>query len=128
MPIPPSWSGVLLSLLRIAAGLTFMEHGTSKLWHFPKALGSPDALTLPLGLLETIGGAMLVAGLLTRPLAFLLSGEMAVAYWWVHAQAGPYPLANGGEGAVLFCFIFLYLAAAGGGSWSLDALLARKRA
>ena len=126
MPIPESWSGPLLSLLRIFTALGFMEHGTSKLWHFPKQLGSPDALTLPLGLLETIGGALILFGLFTRPVAFLLSGQMAVAYWWVHAQGGIYPLANGGEGAMLYCFIFLYLAAAGGGSWSLDALL-RKR-
>ena len=124
MPIPASWSPVLLSLMRIAAALGFMEHGTSKLFHFPKALGSPDALTTPLGLLETIGGALLALGLLTRPIAFLLSGEMAVAYWWIHAKWGAdfYPLSNGGEGAMLYCFVFLFLAAAGGGEWSLDKL------
>ena len=122
MPTPARFTGPLLSLLRIAAALAFMEHGTSKLWGFPAVLGHVDTLTLPLGLLETIGGALLVLGLFTRPVAFLLSGEMAVAYWWVHFKGGWYPLSNGGEGAVLYCFVFLYLAAAGGGSWSLDAM------
>jgi putative oxidoreductase len=113
---------MLLSVMRIAVALAFMQHGTSKLFGFPAVLGSPDALTLPLGLLETGGGALLVLGLFTRPIAFLLSGQMAVAYWWVHAKAGFYPLANGGEAAMLYCFVFLYLAAAGGGAWSVDAL------
>ena len=125
MPIPASWSGPLLSVMRIMTALAFMQHGTSKLWGFPGTLGSPDALTLPLGLLETIGGAMLVAGLFTRPVAFLLSGQMAVAYWWGHWWAHPdksfFPLVNHGEGALLYCFVFLYLAAAGGGAWSIDA-------
>jgi putative oxidoreductase len=122
MPIPATWSGPLLSLMRIATALAFMQHGTSKLWGFPGTLGSPDALTLPLGILETGGGLLLVLGLFTRPLAFLLAGQMAVAYWWVHAPASFYPLKNGGEGAMLYCFVFLYLAAAGAGPWSLDAL------
>lgn len=126
MPVPASWAPRLLSVMRIAVALAFMQHGTSKLFWFPKQLGSPDALTLPLGLLETVGGAMLVFGLFTRPLAFLLSGQMAVAYWWVHAPASPWPMANGGEGAMLYCFVFLYLAAAGGGAWSVDNLLARR--
>jgi putative oxidoreductase len=122
MPIPASWSGPLLSLMRIATALAFMQHGTSKLWGFPGTLGSPDALTLPLGILETGGGLLLALGLFTRPIAFLLSGQMAVAYWWIHAPASFYPLKNGGEGAMLYCFVFLYLAAAGAGPWSLDAL------
>ena len=122
MPIPATWSGPLLSLMRIATALAFMQHGTSTLWGFPGTLGSPDALTLPLGILETGGGLLLVLGLFTRPLAFLLAGQMAVAYWWVHAPASFYPLKNGGEGAMLYCFVFLYLAAAGAGPWSLDAL------
>lgn len=125
MPIPANWAPALLSVLRIALALGFIQHGTSKLFLFPVALGSPDALTLPLGLLETVGGAALLMGLFTRPIAFLLSGEMAVAYWWVHARGGLYPLANGGEAAMLYCFAFLYLAAAGGGPWSLDAFVAR---
>ena len=128
MPIPASWSGPLLSVMRFFVALAFMQHGTSKLFHFPKELGSPDALTTPLGLLETIGGAMLALGLLTRPLAFLLSGQMAVAFWWAHVgnSGSIYPLVNGGEGAMIYCFVFLYLAAAGGGDWSLDRMLARK--
>lgn len=127
MPIPQSWAPRLLSLMRIMVALAFMQHGTSKLWGFPATLGSPDALTLPLGLLETIGGALLVLGLFTRPLAFLLAGQMAVAYWWGHWWAHPekslFPMVNHGEGALLYCFVFLYLAAAGGGAWSLDKTL-----
>lgn len=126
MPLPKRWSDTFLSLVRAVAALDFMQHGTSKLFGFPTALGSPDRLTLPLGLLETIGGAMLALGLLTRPVAFLLSGEMAVAYWWGHWAADPghslYPLVNHGEAALLYCFVFLYIAAAGGGSVSLDRL------
>jgi putative oxidoreductase len=125
MPIPASWAGALLSVMRIAAALAFLQHGTSKLFGFPAVLGSPDALTLPLGLLETGGGLLLALGLFVRPLAFLLSGQMAVAYWWVHAPASFYPMKNGGEGALLYCFVFLYLAAAGGGAGSLDRLTAK---
>lgn len=88
MPIPTTWSGPLLSLLRIFSALAFTQHGTSKLFGFPGTLGSPDRLTLPLGVLETVGGALLVLGLFTRPVAFLLSGLMAVAYWWVAFRPG----------------------------------------
>lgn len=131
MPIPEGWSDRVLSVMRIMIALAFMQHGTSKLFGFPATLGSPDALTLPLGLLETIGGAMMVLGLWTRPLAFLLAGQMAVAYWWGHWWAHPersfFPMVNHGEGALLYCFVFLYLAAAGGGAWSVDAALAGRR-
>jgi putative oxidoreductase len=120
--IPAVWAPRLLSVLRIAVALAFLEHGTAKLFGFPAFGGPPDALTLPLGLLETGGGALLVLGLFTRPVAFLLSGEMAVAYWWAHAPASLFPVLNGGEAAQLYSFAFLYLAAAGGGAWSLDAL------
>lgn len=128
MPIPANWAGALLSVMRVMVALAFMQHGTDKLFGFPDYGGSPDALTLPLGLLEFGGGGLVMLGLLTRPIAFILSGEMAVAYWWVHAKGGFYPAMNGGEGALLYCFAFLYLAAAGGGSWSLDALLRRRGA
>lgn len=128
MPVPAGWAGPLLSLMRVAVALAFMQHGTDKLFGFPDCGGSPDALTLPLGLLEFGGGGLVLLGLFTRPIAFLLSGEMAVAYWWVHARGGLIPAANGGEGAMLYCFAFLYLAAAGGGIWSLDALLRRDKA
>jgi len=123
------WSPQLLSILRIVAALCFIEHGTSKFFHFPTSMGpgSPTGLMLVAGILELVGGALVLLGLFTRPVAFLLSGEMAVAYWMVHAKMGPYPIANGGEAAVLYCFIFLYLAAAGAGAWSLDKVLFDRR-
>lgn len=122
MPLPARWAPALLSVMRIAVALAFMQHGTDKLFGFPDNGGSPDALTVPLGILEFGGGALVLIGLFTRPIAFLLSGQMAVAYWWIHAPASAFPSANGGESAMLYCFTFLYLAAAGGGAWSLDAL------
>jgi putative oxidoreductase len=88
----------------------------------------PDALSLPGigGMLELVGGALIVLGLFTRPVAFLLSGEMAVAYFVAHAPRAPFPLLNGGDAAVLFCFVFLYLFFAGPGPWSVDAMMKRK--
>lgn len=126
MPIPASRAPQLLSALRVIAALSFALHGTDKLFGWPDFGGSPDALTLPLGLLETIGSGALALGLFVRPIAFLLAGEMAVAYWWVHAPASFFPALNGGEAAMLYCFVFLYLAAAGGGAWSADAARARE--
>jgi putative oxidoreductase len=120
------FSPQLLSLMRIAVGLTFIEHGTQKLLNFPVPR---PGLSLPLllftGILETVGGAMVTLGLKTRLFAFLLSGELAVGYWWLHAPRSPFPMANGGEAMVLYCFVFLYLAALGAGPWSLDAQLKR---
>lgn len=117
----------LLSVLRIVAGLLFFLAGTSKLFAFP--VGLPAGVTVELfsqiwigGVLEVVGGALLMLGLFTRPTAFLLSGEMAVAYFQFHAPQGFWPTVNGGVPAVLDCFIFLYLSAAGPGPWSLDAL------
>ena len=124
-------AGPLLSVLRLVSGLLFLEHGTMKLLHFPPSDHPAMPLTpviLTAGLLELIGGALLSAGLFTRLVAFVLSGEMAVAYFMAHAPKSFYPALNGGEAAILFCFTFLYLAAAGGGPWSLDNVLARKRA
>ena len=116
----------LLSLMRIAVGLTFIEHGTQKLLDFPVPR---PGLSLPLllftGILESVGGALVTLGLKTRLFAFLLSGELAVGYWWLHAPRSPFPMANGGEAMVLYCFVFLYLAALGAGPWSLDALMKR---
>ena len=111
-----------LSLLRIIAALMFMAHGTAKLLGFPATDMAPAVMSLSwiAGVFELIGGALLAIGLFTRPVAFILSGEMAVAYWLVHAPRGFFPLVNGGELAVLYCFVFLYLAAAGGGPWSVD--------
>ena len=123
-PIPLSWSPRLLSVLRIVAAFLYMAHGTQKLFGFPAPAGFPIAsMSLPwfAGWIETVGGGLLMLGLFTRPLAFLCSGEMAVAYFTQHAPHGFWPLLNHGELPVLFCFIFLYLAAAGPGPWSVDA-------
>jgi putative oxidoreductase len=113
----------MLSVLRIAAALTFLEHGTGKFLNFPVLPRLPvvGSLSWYGGLLELVGGLLLLLGLFTRPVAFVLAGEMAVAYWLTHFPRGFFPVLNGGELAVLYCFIFLYLAAAGGGPWSLDA-------
>ncbi len=126
---------VLLSVLRIAAALLFVEHGTQKVLHFPPAAapaggghamaGIMAHLAPASGYIELIGGAMLLVGLLTRPVAFLLSGEMAVAYFAVHAKGDFYPINNHGELAALYCFVFLYLAAAGAGPISIDKLIKR---
>jgi putative oxidoreductase len=120
------WAPRLLSVLRVVAALLFLEHGMQKLFGFPPPLaaagGTPPALSLLwfTAILEFAGGLLLLAGLFTRPVAFVLSGEMAVAYWMAHAPHSPFPALNGGDAAVLFCFVFLYLAAAGGGTWSVD--------
>lgn len=125
-PIPASWSPYLLSALRIVAGYAFMLHGTQKLLAWPVAEPRDPVELMSLmglaGVLELVGGALILAGLFTRPVAFVLAGEMAVAYFMAHTQPSPlFPLLNRGEAAVLFCFIFLYLGAAGGGPWSVDA-------
>ena len=117
----------LLSVLRIVAALIFIEHGTQKLLGFPAAPagGYPEMFSLLWwqGVIELAGGALLLLGLFTRAVAFLLSGNMAVAYWMVHAPKSFYPALNGGDAAILYCFVFLYIAAAGGGTWSLDRVL-----
>ncbi|MBU6470554.1 MAG: DoxX family protein [Gammaproteobacteria bacterium] len=120
----------VLSVLRIVVGLMFMEHGTSKLFHYPASMGHIKLFSLfgLAGILETFGGALIVLGLFTRPVAFILSGEMAFAYFMAHAPRGFFPLINQGEAAVFYCFVFLYFAAAGAGTWGLDAWLWRSRA
>jgi putative oxidoreductase len=126
--IPARWTGPLLSVLRIVTGLLYLEHGTAKLLGFPhSAMAAPPQMSLFwfAGVMELVGGALILIGLFTRPVAFLLAGEMAIAYWMIHAPKSPFPLVNMGEGAILFCFIFLYLAAAGAGPWSVDG--ARRR-
>jgi len=124
--IPASWSGPLHSILRIMTGLLFLAHGTTKFLGFPisqftPAAGALDTMTIITGTLELIGGALIVLGLFTRITAFVLSGYMAVAYFMVHAPKDFHPINNGGELAIMFCFVFLYLAAAGAGPWSIDA-------
>ncbi|MCE7030606.1 DoxX family protein [Jiella avicenniae] len=116
----------LLSVLRIVVGLLFLAHGIVKLFGFPEGAQPGQVALFSLfglaGVLEFVGGIAIVAGLFTRPVAFLLSGEMAFAYFIAHAPQGFFPGVNGGEAAILFCFVFLYLAAAGAGPWSLDAI------
>jgi putative oxidoreductase len=128
-PVPASWGPRLLSLLRIVAGLMFMTHGLQKLFAWPanEPQQPVDLISLMglAGVLETFGGFLIVVGLFTRPVAFVLAGEMAVAYFKAHAPQGFWPLLNHGEPPVLYCFLFLYLAAVGGGVWSLDALRSR---
>ena len=116
---------ILLSVLRIVAAFLFIEHGTQKWLLFPTgtARASIESLSGVAGLFELIGGALLLVGLFTRPVAFVLSGLMAFAYFMAHAPQGFWPILNRGELAVLYCFVFLYLAAAGGGPWSLDRVL-----
>ncbi len=119
-----TWAPRVLSILRIVAAIIFFEHGTAKLFGFPETgRPSPEILSLPwiAGVLEVVGGILLILGLFTRPVAFILSGQMAVAYWMAHAPQSPYPLLNQGDAAILFCFIFLYLVFAGPGPWSVDA-------
>ena len=122
------WQSHFLSVLRIMTGLLFLEHGTSKFLGFPHVDKVPDAMSMSGvgGMLELVGGALMVLGLFTRPVAFLLSGEMAVAYFYAHAPRGFFPLLNGGDAAVLYCFVFLYLFVAGPGPWSIDAMMKRK--
>jgi putative oxidoreductase len=119
----------VLSILRIIAGLAYLQHGLMKIFQFPAAVmdGPLPPMMVAAGWLEIVGGVLIALGLFTRPAAFLMSGMMAVAYWLAHGSKGFYPATNGGEPALLFCFIFLYLACAGGGPWSLDAIV-RKRA
>jgi putative oxidoreductase len=123
-----SWAPYLLSILRIIAAFLFMQVGTAKLFAFPAAVmpggGTAPLATLPgvAGALETFGGLALLIGLFTRPVAFLLSGEMAVAYFIGHAPQGLWPVLNQGTDAVFYAFLWLYFSAAGPGPWSLDAL------
>ena len=106
----------MLSILRIVSGLIFFEHGLQKYVGFPSY---PPGVG---GLIELVGGFLLILGLFTRPVAFILSGEMAVAYWWVHGPRNFFPVLNAGDAAILYCFVFLYMFFAGGGPWSVDAV------
>ena len=123
-----AWAPTMLSILRIVAGLIFLEHGTQKFLSFPpgEAAGMGWALAHPgayAGILELACGLLVAIGLFTRPAAFLASGTMAVAYWYAHAPRDFFPINNGGDAAILYCFVFLYLVFAGPGPLSLDARL-----
>ncbi len=125
--ITATWSPRILSVLRIIAGLLFLQHGIAKLFGFPPIPYFANLQLFSLlgfaGVLELVGGALMIVGLFTRPVAFILSGEMAVAYFMSHAPKGFMPLVNQGELAILFCFVFLYFAFAGPGPWSADAAM-----
>jgi putative oxidoreductase len=118
-----AWSPRALAILRIVTALLFMQHGTQKLFGFPASEFSPPLLSLFgfAALIEVVGGLLVVVGLFTRTAAFIMAGEMAVAYWMAHAPQSFFPTINGGDAAILFCFVFLYLVFAGPGAWSLDA-------
>lgn len=122
-----------LAALRIVSGLIFLEHGTQKFLSFPagERAGSGLALDGPgayAGIIELVAGALIALGLFTRPAAFIASGTMAVAYWLAHAPQNFFPVNNGGDPAILYCFVFLYLFFAGPGAWSLDGQLGKRRA
>ena len=121
------WAPRMLSVLRIISALIFMAHGTQKILGFPASTMNPPILSLSgiAGLLELVGGALLLIGLFSRPVAFLLSGEMAAAYFIAHAPKSLFPALNGGDAAILFCFVFLYIAFAGPGPLSVDAQMRR---
>lgn len=129
-----SWAPQLKSVLRIISALIFILAGTSKLFAFPVGM-PPNGDTAKLltqigigGILEVFGGGLILFGLFTRPVAFILSGEMAVAYFQFHYPQGFWPTLNGGVAAVLFCFIWLYFSAAGAGPWSIDAIRDKRNA
>jgi putative oxidoreductase len=124
--IPNTWQPQLHAALRIMAGLLFVEHGTTKLLHWPATdmfpAGQPlPSLMLVAGILEVVGGLMVTVGLFTRVAAFVLAGMMAAAYFMAHLPTSLFPVQNSGDAAVLFCFIFLFLASAGSGAYSIDA-------
>jgi putative oxidoreductase len=126
-----TWTPRVLSILRIITAFLFIAHGAQKLFSFLAPPGAPGPAPYGQiwigGVIEFFGGLLLLLGLFTRPVAFILSGTMAVAYFQMHAPGGFWPLQNKGELAVLYSFVFLFLAVAGGGEWSLDRLLRRER-
>ncbi len=124
-----NWSPRALSVLRIITGFLFLWHGSQKLLNYPPKEGFTAAtgLILVAGILELGGGILFLLGLFTRPTAFILCGLMAVAYFMAHAPGGFLPIVNKGESAVLYCFVFFYFIFAGGGAWSADNLIGKKR-
>ena len=128
MRILRPYATYLLSGLRFVTGLLLFAHGVTKYLDFPTSPmnhASPTNIFGVAGILELVGGALLIAGLFTRPVAFLLSGMTAVAYFYIHLPKSVYPILNGGEPVIMFCFALLYLSAAGGGAWSADRILLR---
>ena len=123
LPWLSRWQPQLLAILRIVAGLLFLEHGLSKFLGFPVPfpMHPLPPLLVAAGVVECAAGVLITIGLFTRIAAFVASGEMAIGYWMMHFPQGFWPLANKGEAAILFCFVFLYLAAAGSGAWSIDS-------
>ena len=124
------WAPYAVAVLRVVTALLFLQHGMTKILSYPmsSASGPPQWSVLwAAGMLELVGSLFLLVGLFTRPVAFLLAGEMAIAYWMVHAPRGPFPMLNDGEGAILFCFVFLLFVATGAGRWSIDAIIGRNR-
>jgi len=124
------WSSRALAALRIVAGLLFLAHGVIKVFGFPTGAEPGQQELLSLfgigGVIEVITGLLLILGLFTRPAAFVAAGEMAVAYWMFHFPSSPYPAVNGGDAAILFCFVFLYIFTAGPGAWSIDNRTAKR--
>jgi putative oxidoreductase len=125
-----AWAPIFLSILRVMAALLYLSHGTSKLLGFPSLGSSPPLFSLfgLAGTIELVGGVLLVIGLFTRPVAFIVSGELAFAYFIGHAPHDFFPIINHGEPAILLCFIFLYLVFAGPGAWSVDGIRAQPSA
>jgi putative oxidoreductase len=123
------WAPHVLSILRTVVALLFLQHGLSKLFGFPSPMAPPPLWTMEWfsGVIEFAGGGLLTLGLFMRPAALVMSGEMAVGYFMFHAPRSFFPALNGGDPAILYCFVFLYLVFAGAGPWSLDALWQRKR-
>lgn len=125
------FSPQLLAALRIMSGLLFVAHGTTKLFGWPPTemfAQAPETFTLIwfAGVIELVGGALIALGLFTRPAAFICSGQMAAAYFIAHAPQATFPVQNGGDASILFCFVFLYIAAAGPGAWAVDGLISKK--
>jgi putative oxidoreductase len=131
-PAPPPWPSRMLSVLRIVVGVVFITFGTMKLFGYPPLPpGTPPFGLMSQagigGMLEVVGGLLIILGLFTRPVAFVLSGEMAVAYFQFHFPQSFFPTTNLGTPAILYCFLFLYFVFAGAGEWSVDAMIARRR-
>ena len=116
------FGGQTYALMRIVSGFLFIWHGTSKLFAFPKPISVPEWVVYGAGSIELIGGALIMIGLFTRPVAFIASGMAAVGYFLMHARQGFFPIMNGGETITLYCFVFLYISAHGAGIWSVDGM------